>query len=238
MKPMQTSDSLCDVIYDADVINQMSSTWFDPTAHRQAGTCIGEAMGRGTTLIVKIEDMSCVLRHYQRGGAVASILADRYFWRGLEQTRAWQEWNLLAKMRELGLPVPNPVAAQVIRRGFFYRADLITEKLENSKTVSEILRKKSLPRESWQEIGKIICRFHDSGIYHADLNAHNIMLVGEKEVFLIDFDKCEQREQSTTWRQENMARLKRSLLKLKAMHQEFFFTEEDWVALSSAYTAA
>jgi 3-deoxy-D-manno-octulosonic acid kinase len=238
MKPMQTSDSLRAVIYDGDVINEMLPKWFDPAAHRHDGTSIGEALGRGASYIVKIEKMRCVLRHYRRGGAVASVLGDRYFWRSLEQTRAWQEWNLLVKMRELSLPVPHPVAAQVKRQGWFYRADLITEQIANSKTIAEILRKQSLPRSIWQEIGKTICRFHDSGIYHADLNAHNIMLADEKDIYLIDFDKCEQREQVAAWRQENMSRLKRSFLKLKSMHQEFFFGEDDWALLLSAYESA
>ncbi|MFV2054846.1 MAG: 3-deoxy-D-manno-octulosonic acid kinase, partial [Thiohalomonadales bacterium] len=160
---------------------------------------------------------------------------DRYLWRSLEQTRAWQEWNLLAKMRELQLPVPHPVAAQVKRQGMFYRADLITQKLDNSKSVADILRKKELTRENWKQIGETICQFHDHGIYHSDLNAHNIMIINEKDVYLIDFDKCGEREQAETWRQENLARLNRSLLKLKAMHQEFFFSENDWALLLTGY---
>ncbi|MGH7487911.1 MAG: lipopolysaccharide kinase InaA family protein, partial [bacterium] len=68
----------------------------------------------------------------------------------------------------------------------------------------------SLP---WHAIGACIRRFHDAGIYHADLNAHNIMLDNKDAVYLLDFDRGERRTPVILWQQANLARLSRSLRK-------------------------
>jgi 3-deoxy-D-manno-octulosonic acid kinase len=223
-------------IYDSELISEFSAACFDAEAHRRNRTCVGEAVGRGTTLIVLIDKKRCALRHYFRGGAMAAILKDRYFWRGLNQTRAWQEYKLLDEMVTKGLPVSKPVAARVIKQGRFYRADLITQMIDHSQSLAVILRKKALSDDVWQDMGKTIRRFHQQGIYHSDLNAHNILLDDQSKVYLIDFDKGYIRPQEKAWQQENLDRLKRSLDKLAGMHQEFFVTEDNWWKLLESYS--
>lgn len=245
MKVVEKSDRSRHLIYDADafssgstssITSSIGSHWFDPKHYRSQGACVGEAIGRGATYIVLLEKQRCVLRHYWRGGLIAALLGDRYIWRGLTQTRAWLEWHLLAKLRELGLPVPQPLAAQVVRSGRFYRADLLTAKIENSQSLGDILRKKALPDIAWKNIGATLKRFHRHGVYHADLNAHNIMLDHDNQVYLIDFDKGYLRQPGTQhWEQENLERLKRSLDKLASRHQEFFMSDDKWWLLNQAY---
>ncbi|HEY0633890.1 MAG TPA: lipopolysaccharide kinase InaA family protein, partial [Gammaproteobacteria bacterium] len=65
-----------------------------------------------------------------RGGLIAKLVADRYLWSGIEATRAWREWRLLAELCSEGFPVPQPIAARVIREGLFYRADIVTRRLD------------------------------------------------------------------------------------------------------------
>jgi len=239
MKVVEKSYTDRHFLYDGDELgDDIGAGWFDPSVHRREGTCVGEAMGRGTTYIVMLHKQRCVLRHYRRGGMVAALLGDRYYWKGLQQTRAWQEWHLLAKMRDMGLPVPHPLAAQVEHKGRFYRADLLTKKIENSQSLADILRKKSLPKERWADIGSTIQQFHHFGIYHDDLNAHNIMLNNDGQVYLIDFDKGELREGGDEWKQQNLQRLKRSLDKLKEIHQEFWVSDDNWWSLTRAYEDA
>ena len=108
--------------------------------------------------------------------------------------------------------------------------------IDHSQSLAVILRKKALPDNVWQEMGKTIRRFHEQGIYHTDLNAHNILLDDQLKVYLIDFDKGYIRPQEKAWQQENLDRLKRSLDKLTAMHQEFFVTEDNWWKLIEAYS--
>ena len=176
-----------------------------------------------------------MLKHYYRGGAVASILKDRYLGFSIIKSRAFREFRLLKKMNELGLPVPVAVAAHVDKGMLFYRADLITEELKQAKTLSDVLSNSVLTDENWQKIGYCIKRFHQHDIYHADLNARNILLLANLEIYLIDFDNSYIRLNSSAWKMANLSRLKRSLLKFKNNTDGFNFNEDNWLALLDGY---
>ena len=179
-----------------------------------------------------------VLKHYFRGGLVASIVKDQYFGINIEKTRAFREWRLLKDMKKLGLPVPAAIAARVKRGVLYYRADLITQMIENSKTLADVLIDKEIADELWKQIGSCIKRFHDNNIYHADLNARNILLTETGEVYLIDFDNSDFRIGSNSWKMENLTRLKRSLLKFKKNESCFNFSEDDWLSFLEGYDQA
>ncbi|HET9819949.1 MAG TPA: lipopolysaccharide kinase InaA family protein, partial [Rhodanobacteraceae bacterium] len=73
---------------------------------------------------------------------------------------------------------------------------------------------------------------------HADLNAHNILL-NAKGLWLIDFDRGEIRVTGTAWKLGNLARLKRSLLKVGACdHDEAVLDREVWAPLMRGYERA
>lgn len=166
---------------------------------------------------------------------MAGLLGDRYWRATLPESRAWREWHLLADLANQGLPVPVPVAARVVTSGPFYRADLITRQLQATRSLCEVLEAGPLPVEQWQSIGRCIRRFHDAGVYHADLNAHNILLDADGGVWLIDFDKGEIRTPANEWQQANLSRLRRSLDKLARLHKLFHFEEANWQQLMSAW---
>jgi 3-deoxy-D-manno-octulosonic acid kinase len=222
-------------LFDADLLSTTQMELFDPSHHRHQRTMLGEALGRGTTYFVRVEKNICVLRHYQRGGFIAKLISDQYFWAGIEQTRAWREWHLLKQLLDKGLPVPRPVAAHVEKSGFYYRADLMTLRLDNSKSLAEFLRKKDLSMEQWRTIGRTVRRFHDDGVYHADLNAHNILLTETGEVYLIDFDRGQIRSQERGWQKANMERLQRSLHKLNSQVSPFHYSTTAWQQLLKGY---
>jgi len=213
----------------------INGDWFAPEKLRQKGLLQGEAQGRGNAWFVRLENTDCVLRHYYRGGAMAKLLHDRYSWTGLARTRAWQEWHLLAKLRELKLPVPLPIAARVQREGLFYRADLITQQIPDTKTLAQRLAIAPLTASLWQQIGKTIANFHDKSIWHADLNARNILIDHHDKVFLIDFDKAKIRPPNNKWRQNNLQRLSRSLHKINASGESLHFNENNWRQLVQGY---
>ncbi|WP_455204913.1 3-deoxy-D-manno-octulosonic acid kinase [Kaarinaea lacus] len=222
-------------IYNNELISDVAEGLFDPNYHRRQGTMQGEALGRGTTHFIRVNDHRCVLRHYRRGGMAAALLNDQYFWTGLEQTRPWIEWNLLDTLATQGLPVPIPMAARVVKRIMYYTADLVTLRIPNSKSLTEHLRQRELPKEQWQAVGETVRAFHDRGVYHADLNAHNIMLNDEGKVFLIDFDKGQIRDTQGKWQQEIIERLKRSLTKLASRISPFYFDEWRWQQFMDGY---
>jgi 3-deoxy-D-manno-octulosonic acid kinase len=193
------------------------------------------AGGRASIAIVNSGAERWVLRHYRRGGFIARISRDRYLWLGESRTRSFAEWRLLAELRRRGLPVPAPVAARYVRSPLTYRADLITEQLPNTLTLADAITGAELPRESWQAVGTTIARFHREGVHHADLNAHNILLGSgtEQNVYLLDFDRGEIRNRGG-WEQDVLARLRRSLEKIKTQRPNVVFGEEQWNWLLAA----
>ncbi len=166
---------------------------------------------------------------------MASILRDSYFGFSVIKSRAFREFRLLKKMDDLDLPVPIAVAAHVEKGLLSYRADLITEELKHIETLSDRLSGGVLDEAGWQKIGRCIKQFHQHDIYHADLNARNILLSESLDVYLIDFDNSYIRLGSGTWKLANLTRLKRSLLKFKSNTDGFNFDEDDWSALLAGY---
>ena len=192
-------------------------------------------IGRANVVYFAHNDIPMVLKHYYRGGAVAAIMHDRYLGFNTENSRSFKEWRLLKKMRSLGLPVPDAIAAHANKGPFFYQCDLITRRLENTRTLSDTLTTGTLSSEQWVKVGECIKLFHNNNIYHADLNARNILLNTRSEVFLIDFDNSYIRSGGGLWRMSNLARLKRSLLKFKKNEANFHFDDNAWSALLMGY---
>lgn len=222
------------ILYDEAFLVDPELAFFDPDYWRSQGDVTPVFAGRGSAFFFQYEKNDCVLRHYCRGGLVRYFSKDRYFWTGLDNTRAWREWFLLAQLQQQGLPVPRPLAAMVRRKGLWYRADLIIERFLNVKTLS-VAAVQAMPNECWQAIGVCVRRFHDAGVYHADLNAHNILLGKGGEVYLIDFDRGELRAPEWVWQSANLERLKRSLVKLKSQGVITGFNEAAWSALLEGY---
>ncbi len=239
MKPCETTVDNQHILYDVERIANIEAFSFDPDQLQARGALRGTAQGRGNTFFFQHEGALLVLRHFRRGGKIAALAKDRYFWSGLQRTRAWREWHLLEKLHAMGLPVPLPVAARVIRRGLCYRADLVTQCIPNSVSLAQRLRQGPLDEMVWSKVAYTLYRFHTLGVYHSDLNAHNILLDVQDEVYLIDFDKGEMRRPASGWQQQNLARLLRSLNKLKLLEgDDFAFTDADWSLLVRIYNAA
>ncbi len=218
----------------AESDRKVSDKWFAPEKLQQKGLLQGEAQGRGNTWFVHLNGTDGVLRHYYRGGAMAKLLHDRYIWLGLAQTRAWKEWHLLAKLCKSQLPVPRPIAARVQRSGLFYRADLITQKIPHTQTLAQRLSTAPLSASLWQKIGKTIAKLHAKGVWHADLNARNILIDDHDKVFLIDFDKAKFRPFKMQWQRNNLQRLFRSLKKIHA-GESLHFDDDNWKQLLQGY---
>lgn len=224
------------IIYDARLTGQISVQWFDPKYWQSHGEVQHVSGGRGQAWFIHSDSQEYVLRHYRRGGLMARVTTDRYVWVGLHNTRPWREFKLLVKLQQLGLPAPEPVAAQVHRYGGFYSADLLIRRIPDSQSLSHILTLHELDAAQWRMIGNCIRRFHEYDICHADLNAHNILLDSQGGVYLIDFDKGDV-DQDSSWQQRTLQRLHRSLLKLQAQRAGFHFSEADWQALLAGYQA-
>ncbi|MBL4910302.1 MAG: 3-deoxy-D-manno-octulosonic acid kinase [Alteromonadaceae bacterium] len=221
--------------YDENKLTEFSPQLFNSDYWQQKNAITGSAQGRGTTWFIEHNKQAWVLRHYYRGGLVGKFIKDSYFYQGMTKTRAVQEFNLLAKMQQLALPAPAPVAYQVIRSGLFYYADLLSQRIENAHDLVAILSIKTLSSTLWQRIGETIQQFHQHGIYHHDLNVHNILIDDNDKVWLIDFDRGEQRTINKSWQQANLRRLLRSFNKEKNKLPNFQWQPQDWQQLLMGY---
>ncbi len=211
----------------------IEKAWFEQAFWLNQGRLLGANSGRGSAWIIKSELGKWVLRHYFRGGLYAKISKDSYLWTGINKTRAVKEFKLLLHLQVLDLPSPRPVAAKVIKRGLFYRNDLIMEHIKHDQTFAQYLTEINDDNNIWVRIGAVIKKFHNQGIYHADLNANNILLAGD-EVYLIDFDKGKIRTPRSAWQQSNLNRLKRSIEKESGKSCDHDL-KENWQQLLNAY---
>lgn len=227
------------ILYDGELISNPHLDLFNPQWLQQHGEVELVSHGRGEAWFVDYQGQQWVLRHYMRGGLVAKISKYKYLGWSLQNTRAWKEWHLTHQLYEMGLPVPRPVAAQVSwpngRVSGVYQAYLMVQKLPHVETLAQRLQRTALSGPDWQRLGRLIALFHSKGVYHADLNANNILIDQSDELFLIDFDRGEIRKPGT-WCQANLERLHRSLLKLKGLHSVFHFNQAEWQLLQQAYS--
>ena len=140
------------------------------------------------------------------------------------------------RSRPDALPVPRPIAAFYMREGLRYKAAILMERLEGVRSLADraLVAGRGAP---WEETGRLIARFHRAGLDHADLNAHNILFDANGHGWLIDFDRGVLRIPATRWRERNLKRLLRSLIKLRGerSHDD---VEKDYARLRRAYDLA
>ncbi|MEO8803956.1 MAG: 3-deoxy-D-manno-octulosonic acid kinase [Rudaea sp.] len=224
------------IVFDAAVADKFDPRWFDANYWRAQSRADDVQGGRGGVSYVRAPFGDCVLRHYRRGGMVARVMGDRYLWTGGERTRGFAEFRLLAELSGRGMHVPAPVAARYRKQGVHYRADLITRRIANTQELATLVRHGRCDKSVAIKVGRSIAEFHAAGVYHADLNAHNILL-DDENVWIVDFDRGELRPPARLWQLANLSRLKRSLLKLRASGEsdDATFEQSIWSALMHDY---
>ena len=210
------------ILYDDRLMNDIDENIFEIDFWKMDQQAQSQSKGRGIVYFVKIQDEPCVLRHYNRGGFVSRLVEDQYLWMGERYTRSFKEWHLLNYMVAKQLPVPVPVAARYVRYGICYKADIITREIPDIESLSDKLLGNSMTEELWKKIGECIAKFHDQGVFHMDLNAENIQIDQNHQVFLLDFDKSKVSEPSRRLSDANLMRLKRSIAKVTQANQLAF----------------
>jgi 3-deoxy-D-manno-octulosonic acid kinase len=225
-----------ELVLDRSRVRSVSPHCLDVSWWRRHGAVKAAVAGRGSAALIEAHGRWLLLRHYRRGGLARRLVADRYWWRGAAFTRSFAEWHLLLELWRAGLPVPAPLAAGYRRRGRWYTADILMEQIRDARTLAEHLQSVSLPLTQWVAIGRTVRELHAQGVWHADLNAHNVMLDIHGKVWLIDFDRARRRRPGL-WSDANLARLYRSIEKVMLALPVERFTSADWSALLSGYFA-
>ncbi|NOR20593.1 MAG: 3-deoxy-D-manno-octulosonic acid kinase [Xanthomonadales bacterium] len=238
MKPVIKKGNSFAVIYDASVMEAPEPDYFKTGYWKAGDALVGEAIGRGSAWFIDATFGPVVLRQFLRGGWVAKISRDKYVFTGVENSRPFREFIILSSMLELGLPVPRPVAALCEHHGVVSTGALLTARIAGAQTLADLLPADNADSETraamWGRIGQCIREFHDAGVWHADLNARNIMLDEQLQVFLIDFDRARFTPGKVVDGEGNLKRLKRSLVKLWP-DDEIAAMQAAWILLEAGY---
>lgn len=212
------------MLYDAARIQTPDPMLFNPTGHQPVSSG-----GRNAAWYTEGDFGQAVLRHYRRGGLVAKLVRRSYVWTGEDNTRAFAELRLLDWMHAQGMTVPRPLAAVYWRCGLLYQAAILIERVQGVHTLAECLEQDA--GSTPEQVAQAIYAMHEVGVWHADLNAHNVLLDGTK-AWLIDFDRGRRSHAPlvTKLRVANLQRLRRSMNKLAQQRGEAF-----WQRIHTAY---
>lgn len=184
-----------------------------------------------------------VVRHYLRGGAVASWLGDRYLHLG--RPRPLLETLASAVARSRNVPTPAVIAGVVYPAGIFYRADLVTEEIPDATDLAEVLFGANpaavSPENALRLTGRLVRSLERAGVLHRDLNAKNIVLEAsgaELRAHLVDLDHCAARDSGVPAPAFPMRRrLERSLRKF-GRNVGPPLSSAKWAALRAGYEGA
>ncbi|UHQ24747.1 3-deoxy-D-manno-octulosonic acid kinase [Lysobacter sp. 5GHs7-4] len=235
LTPFRDDSGYGAILFDRTRVRQASPEWFSPAFWNERARPV-DSGGRGGAWFVDAPFGPTVLRRYLRGGLVARFNRDRYWWRGANETRSFAEFRLTRSVAEKGLPVPRPIAAYYRRDGLYYYAAILLERLNDVRSLADraAVAGDGAP---WEEAGRLIARCHRVGLDHADLNAHNLLFDPTGRGWVIDLDRGHLHIPATGWRERNLARLKRSLLKLRGA-RSVEDIERDYGRLRAAYDRA
>ena len=210
--PFRHAEGQGAIVFDPARLRQAGPELFDPATSSLGAELVHARGGRGAAWFVSAQGIPAVLRQYRRGGWMARLSQDAYVWPGEAQVRSFSEFALMQHLNALGLPVPAPLAACYQRRGLFYRAAILVERVAGASSFAAAVAANpdSAP---WKEAGVAIGRCHLRGARHADLNANNLLLDRYARVYLIDWDKGRIEPRPGAWCERVLARLQRSLRK-------------------------
>jgi 3-deoxy-D-manno-octulosonic acid kinase len=128
-----------------------------------------------------------VVKYYTRGGFVRHFVKRKYVRWGKIRSRA--EFELLQKVRQLGINAPRPIA-YAYQGALFYKAWLVTEEIKQHQTLAQLSF--TDPDLAYLLTGKValqISTLIHNEILHVDLHPGNVLVDHNKNIFLIDFDK-------------------------------------------------
>jgi 3-deoxy-D-manno-octulosonic acid kinase len=158
------------------------------------------------------------VRHYRRGGAMASHLGDRYL--RLGTARPFRELLAATAARALGIATPAVVAAAAYPKGIYYQCDLVTEVVPDATTLAEVLHHTDGTKDwlrAMAAAGRLIGELGEAGVHHVDLNAHNVIFEDRdlERPWVVDLDRARVRTRASEGAKERMrARLTRSVVKV------------------------
>jgi 3-deoxy-D-manno-octulosonic acid kinase len=145
--------------------------------------------GRSSVTIQPVVGIgSVVVKYYTRGGFIRHIVKRRYLRWG--KIRSQAEFELLQKVRSLGVKAPKPIA-YAYRGAMIYKAWLVTEKIKQHQTLAQLsLSDPDLALSLISQVASQVGTLIQNNIRHVDLHPGNVLVDAKSNIFLIDFDKA------------------------------------------------
>ncbi len=177
------------------------------------------AGNRQSAYRLDLKGLELFARRGRRGGMIASILSDIYL--GMTP-RPLNELAVTVEAMRRGIPVAEPMGAMVEWIGpALYRGFFMTRAVRGM-TLWEFVKTDDDPtvrHHVLEQARAAIETMHNKGLFHGDLNLHNLLVTQARESFtviIIDLDKSRlfDASLSVAMRHANAARLIRSARKL------------------------
>jgi tRNA A-37 threonylcarbamoyl transferase component Bud32 len=146
---------------------------------------IHELRGRGVTPVVEVGGVRCVVRHYRRGGSVASALGDRYL--RTAGNRLLRELRASEAVRARGVATPEVRFGAWYDGGIFRRYDLATLFIPSARDLSSALFDEDERARVVTLTTRLVRDVVRSGLLHRDLNLKNIVVDAER-AYVLDLD--------------------------------------------------
>jgi len=129
------------------------------------------------------------VRQYLRGGLVRFFVREFFL---LRPPRPVRELEATETARAGGCHVPIVHAVAVEESGPFYRGWIVTSAIEGARAFIDVLAAgdEATRAALLAAAGSAIRDLHDAGVYHPDLNGHNLLLDSGGKVAVIDFDRA------------------------------------------------
>ncbi len=145
--------------------------------------------GRASIIKMEIENIGpVVIKPYIRGGLIQLLLNDRFL--NMGTCRAKKEFEMLLKVKNIGIHAPEPVI--YFQKGrLFYKCWLVTKEVSNQGTIAHISLTDtsfaaSLSSMVWQGVDTMV----ENGIFHVDFHPGNVILGDDEKLCFLDFDKA------------------------------------------------
>ena len=144
--------------------------------------------GRKSVLIDEIDDIGSVaVKYYHRGGFIRYFIKKRYLKWG--KTRGQKEYELLQKVRRLGINAPEPIAF-AYRGCLFYQSWLVTKEIKQHQTLAKLsLSNEKRTRFVMGNVIEQISTLIKNNILHVDLHPGNVIIDNQDRIYILDFDK-------------------------------------------------
>ena len=147
--------------------------------------------GRGGIKIFEAGGLRLVSRKYMHGGLLRAFTRDLF----LRPARATKEAEIMAYVREKGLPAAAPFCAIEERLFPVCRIYLVTYLQEGAVELLDHLRQ-STRRERLRcsrRLAELMWLMKESGVFHPDFHLKNVLVTPGKRLVFLDFDRSRRR---------------------------------------------